>query len=106
MSEECSHVVFEHDTLHKYHLDLAKFIRQCWSTSSLEYEPETSTQDTLPPYPYFEDLLSICYQASMLREEEHPVRLRLILGGSRAILGPGFSAHGSPSSDLYQSTSL
>ena len=21
MSEECSHVVFEHDTLHKYHLD-------------------------------------------------------------------------------------
>ena len=79
MPEQCSHTAFEHDPLHKYHLDLANFTRQCWRADFANDEPEASDTDTLPAYPYFENLLSVCYQASMLREEEHPVRLRLIL---------------------------
>ncbi len=79
MSEKCSHLAFEHDALHKYHLDLANYIRQCWTMDEPEVESETAAAGVLPANPYFENLLSICYQASMLREEEHPVRLRLIL---------------------------
>jgi hypothetical protein len=81
MPEQCSHLVFEQDPLHKYHLDLANFTRQCWRPDFSNDELEASNTDTLPAYPYFENLLSVCYQASMLREEEHPVRLRLILAG-------------------------
>ena len=33
----------------------------------------------LPASPHLENLLSICYQASLLREEERPVRLRLLV---------------------------
>ena len=79
MSKKCSHLAFEHDGLHKYHLDLANYIRQCWTMDEQEVESETAAAGVLPANPYFENLLSICYQASMLREEEHPVRLRLIL---------------------------
>ena len=35
----------------------------------------------LPAPPFFENLLSICYQVSMLREEERPVILRVLLAG-------------------------
>ena len=79
MPEQCSHLAFEHDALHKYHLDLANFIRQCWPPMSHRLSRRLRPPDVLPAYPYFENLLSVCYQASMLREEEHPVRLRLIL---------------------------
>jgi hypothetical protein len=79
MLEQCSHTVFEFDALHKYHLDLANFTRQCWGADAPESGPGVSDPTVLPDYPHFEDLLSICYQASMLREEDHPVRVRLIL---------------------------
>jgi Probable sensor domain DACNV len=79
MPEECTLTAFEHDMIHKYHLDLANFTRQCWRMDFSKGDPEAPATDFLPPYPYFEDLLSVCYQASMLREEDHPVRLRLIL---------------------------
>ena len=81
MPKICSHLAFAYDSLHKYHLDLAKYIRQCWPTGDQGPEAELTVEDNLPPHPYFEHLLSICYQASMLREEDHPVRLRLILAG-------------------------
>ena len=35
----------------------------------------------LPAPPFFENLLSLCYQVSMLREEERPVILRVLLAG-------------------------
>src|SRR5215475_14051298 len=38
-----------------------------------------SASDSLPDMPVLETLLSVCYQASLLREEERPVRFRLIL---------------------------
>ena len=97
MSEKCSHLAFEHDALHKYHLDLADYIRQCWSIDEQEVEPETSATGVLPANPFFENLLSICYQASMLREEEHPVRLRLILAGPEQ-----FSAQEFPPMGLHR----
>ena len=44
------------------------------------------TAAPLPPSPLLEDIFSTCYQASMLREEERPVQVRLVLadpGSSR-----------------------
>jgi hypothetical protein len=79
MSEQCSKSAFIQDILHKYHDDLANYVRQCWPISGQGYDSEVSASGDLPPYPYLENLLSTCYQASMLREEERPVRLRLLL---------------------------
>jgi len=97
MPEECSHLAFEQDSLHKYYLDLAKYIRTCWATGDQGSESGITGGEILPSYPYFENLLSICYQASMLREEEHPVRLRLILGDSEQ-----FSAQDFPPMGLHR----
>jgi hypothetical protein len=79
MPEHCSQSAFYHDTFHKYHIDLANYVRQCWPVGGQEYDPDVSATGDLPALPHFEKLLSICYQASMLREEERPVRLRLLL---------------------------
>ena len=97
MSEKCSHLAFEHDALHKYHLDLADYIRRCWPIDEQEVGSATSATGVLPADPFFENLLSICYQASMLREEEHPVRLRLILAGPEQ-----FSAQEFPPMGLHR----
>jgi Probable sensor domain DACNV len=97
MPEKCSHLAFEHDALHKYHLDLADYIRQCWSYDESEVESAMAPAGDFPANPYFENLLSVCYQASMLREEEHQVRLRLILAS------PGrFSAEEFPPMGLHR----
>jgi hypothetical protein len=67
--------------LHKYYDDLACFVRQSWPTADLDQgdAPGVLVPGPLPPFPHLENLLSICYQASMLREEERQVRLRLLL---------------------------
>ncbi len=55
-----------------YPRDLALFVRDRW--------PMASAQgcSSLPGLPVLEHLISVCYQASLLREEERPVRFRLI----------------------------
>ena len=93
MHEHCSQMIFEPDALHKYHLDLGKYIRRCWSLGDQGQDAATC----LPASPYFENLLSICYQASMLREEEHPVRLRLIVADPEL-----FSAQDFPPMGLHR----
>jgi hypothetical protein len=68
--------------MYAYHDDLARLIRDCWPT---EAEDRTDRDPfatvPLPPPPFFENLLSICYQVSMLREEDIPVSLRILLAG-------------------------
>ena len=68
--------------MYAYHDDLAKFIRDYWP---IEAEGQGHGGQfpvvALPAPPFFENLLSICYQVSMLREEERPVSLRILLAG-------------------------
>jgi len=68
--------------MYSYHDDLSRLIRDCWPTEAedqLERCPFPTVP--LPAPPFFENLLSLCYQVSMLREEEKPVSLRILLGG-------------------------
>jgi len=68
--------------MYAYHDDLARLIRDCWPTEA-EHQLESGQFSAvpLPAPPFFENLLSICYQVSMLREEERPVSLRIMLAG-------------------------
>jgi hypothetical protein len=55
-----------------YPKDLAAFVHDQWQPgNSLEYA-------SLPNRTDLEHLISVCYQASLLRDEERPVRFRLI----------------------------
>jgi hypothetical protein len=66
--------------MHAYHDDLAWFIRNRWpAATGVQGGSNGDTAPSLPPPPYLEDLLSTCYQASLLREEERAVRVRLLL---------------------------
>lgn len=53
---------------HAYPRDLARFVRERWSSD-----------DPLPEPAVLECILSVCYQVSLLREEERPITFRLIL---------------------------
>lgn len=55
-----------------YPRDLAFFVRDRWSMVSAQ------GCSSLPDLTVLEHLVSVCYQASLLREEERPVRFRLI----------------------------
>src|SRR5512138_2183885 len=58
--------------VHAYPNHLASFILDHWPTvAGVEYVP-------LPSLVEIEHLISVCYQASLLRDEERPVRFRLI----------------------------
>jgi hypothetical protein len=68
---------------HAYPADLAQVLRTQWdhprgpathAATAAECAPAR-----LPDAPMLEDLLSMCYQVSLLREEERPLRFRLIL---------------------------
>jgi hypothetical protein len=64
---------------HAYPDDLASFVREHWEDSSRDAEgAKNERDDSLPVAPVLEALLSTCYQASLLREEERPVTFRLI----------------------------
>ena len=58
---------------HAYPGDLSSLVRERW-----ERHPEDCGNEGLPDGPVLEALLSTCYQASLLREEERPVVFRLI----------------------------
>ena len=55
-----------------YPKDLASFVLDHWQAGSSREYP------TSPNFSELEHLISVCYQASLLRDEERPVRFRLI----------------------------
>jgi len=66
--------------MHAYYEDLIWFVRHHWSAGDANLGDNTAVVAApLPPPPLLEDILSTCYQASMLREEERPVQVRLVL---------------------------
>lgn len=66
--------------MHAYYEDLIWFVRHHWSAGDANLGDNTAvTAAPLPASPWLEDLFSTCYQASMLREEERPVQVRLVL---------------------------
>jgi hypothetical protein len=68
---------------HAYPQHLATFLYECWDEPAACPDTPAAVAggdpEPLPDTPTLETLLSICYQASLLREEERPVRFRLIL---------------------------
>ncbi|MBK8975384.1 MAG: hypothetical protein IPM29_05625 [Planctomycetes bacterium] len=73
-------------TLHAYPNELATFVAARWPD---EAEP-------LPAPNLLLELLSTCYQASLLREEDRPVQFRLLLGPAGALTadaGPPTGLH-------------
>src|SRR5215469_1968755 len=60
---------------YSYPEDLARFVRARWTDVSAE----PVALDVLPGAASLEEFFSVCYHASMLREEEHPVTFRAIL---------------------------
>ena len=69
---------------HAYPHDLAAFLRAHWDEPATCPDTPAAVvgcaSDPLPDTPTLQTLLSSCYQASLLQEEERPVRFRLILG--------------------------
>ena len=66
--------------MHAYYEDLVGFVRHRWDTAAPGPGAKAGiTPAVLPPPPLLENLLSTCYQASMLREEERPVQVRLMV---------------------------
>ena len=82
---------------------LAMFVRKWWgapggSSSSLwSSEPAWFAGDAAPDEAVLERVLSVCYQASLLREEERQVTFRAILVKPRL-----FSPDGGPPSGLHR----
>ena len=66
--------------MHVYPSELVELITKRWNAASTDQsegpEPQAST---LPDNPALEQLISTCYQVSMMREEDRPVTLRLIV---------------------------
>src|SRR5512147_1348291 len=82
---------------HSYPSELADFVLAKWRSSSdlvQEYCETTDDADALPEREMLVRILSVCYQASLLREEERPVRFRLILRPPEAFPAPGGPPHG------------
>ncbi len=57
-------------TEHAYPADLAAFVRERWDGTAIPLPPDQGTLETL---------ISTCYQASLLREEERSVTFRAML---------------------------
>jgi len=71
---------------HAYPKDLVSFIYERWQDASFVERFCPSAADcafTLPDRSVLEQVLSTCYQASLLREEERPVMFRLIIRDSQ-----------------------
>jgi hypothetical protein len=67
---------------HSYAKELASYLHEHWDDTSFPEMKETigcRFADPLPEPSTLEYLISSCYQASLLREEQRPVRFRLIL---------------------------
>ena len=82
---------------HSYPSELADFLLTKWGADSglvQEYCEGTEHDDALPERSVLRRILSVCYQASLLREEERPVRFRLILRPASDFPAPGGPPHG------------
>ncbi len=70
-------------TTHAFPRDLAAFVSKHWQDAIVLGSPYCSLAagcpEPLPDPILLESLLSTCYQASLLREEDRPVRFRLML---------------------------
>src|SRR5579871_1900800 len=114
------------NAVHSYSQNLTSFVWEKWNdvpAVSERHGAECAGCDPLPPQPLLDYLLSSCYQASLMREEERTVTFRLMLRDpSRLIAGEGppsglhrlvfthprpFKEHElrrlSPASDFYRS---
>ena len=82
---------------HSYPADLAEVVLRTWddgSSLSDKYCEAAHDHDGLPAPSVLETILSTCYQASLLREEERPVRFRLIVASAASFPAPGGPPHG------------
>lgn len=75
-----------------YPPDLARFVQERWANSAA-----AGTAAVVPEYVRLKLLLSACYQASLLREEERPVTFRAILAPPEL-----FSSDGLPPEQLQR----
>ena len=67
--------------MHVYPSELVALINQRWNgvpEEEVEGSPHQQA-DNLPDRVALEQLISTCYQVSMMREEDRPVTLRLIV---------------------------
>lgn len=68
---------------HSYPQHLCKFLRERWETGSACWQPrmpiDVTPAEPLPDEETLHRLISVCYQSSLMREEERPIAFRLIL---------------------------
>lgn len=73
------------EEVHAYPKELAHFVQERWEIPCTVLDRpllkanEKTDQEPLPDIRTLELIMSVCYQASLLREEERPLRFRLIL---------------------------
>jgi hypothetical protein len=82
---------------HAYPADLAEVVLRTWHNGSSltdECREAAYDHDGLPAREVLETILSTCYQASLLREEERPVRFRLIVANAASFPVSGGPPHG------------
>jgi len=82
---------------HSYPAELAAFLQENWHSGSAlvdEYCDITREREALPGPDVLERIVSACYQASLLREEERPVRFRLIVAQPDSFPAPGGPPYG------------
>jgi hypothetical protein len=82
---------------HSYPADLAQVVLRTWHDGSAlidQYCEAALEHDGLPAPEVLETIFSTCYQASLLREEERPVRFRLIVANAAHFPAAGGPPHG------------
>ena len=78
--------------------DLGAFVAERWENrADATGPPDRDAVHPLPEASRLEGVLSVCYQASLLREEEQPVTFRLALCGPEV-----FPAEGGPPEGLHR----
>jgi hypothetical protein len=91
--------------MHAYPDNLEVFVREHWAGEVRTAAPfctfieETETADSLPPSHVLQLLLSTCYQASLMREEDRPVLFRVMLREPS-----GFAGQSGPPEGLHRMT--
>ena len=67
------------DMSHANARDLALYVADHWGDTRFDSTVNCGPMDSLPELDSLEHILSCCFQASLMREEDRPVRFRLIL---------------------------
>jgi len=79
-----------------YPLQLAELVARRWRDVTSSHDGDTKRAE-VPPLAAIEALLSVCFQASLLREEGRPITFRLALGEPEV-----FPAQGGPPHSLLR----